>query len=460
MAAPDLRRTLPSVDALLQHAFAQELINAYGHPMTVEALRTVLNAERQRIARETPKGTLSNAVLLEQAAASLAEILAPTLRAVINATGVIIHTNLGRAPLSVAAMDAVQRIGTGYSTLEFNLETGKRGKRSLHAEVLLTRLTGAEAALVVNNNAAATMLALAALAGDRGGVIVSRGQLVEIGGGYRMPDVMTQSGARLVEVGTTNRTHLRDYINAIDESTALLMRVHHSNYKIIGFTTEPPIDEIASVAHAHNLYFVDDLGSGCLFNTTDFGLAPEPTIQASIEAGADLLLFSGDKLLGGPQAGLLLGKRDLIDKLKKHPLARAVRPDKLCLAALSATLLHYLKDEALTNVPIWQMITTPVETLAQRAEVVANELAVAGITCRVEAGQSTVGGGSVPGETLPTTLVSIQTSSAQQSAAALRACALPIITRIIDDDVIVDLRTVLPHQQHILIEQIKDTLLL
>lgn len=458
MATSDLRRQIPSVDRLLQHPNTQRLLGTYGRPLTVEAMRAVVEQIRKQIADGVVYEIAPADALVLQAGHYLAEKLAPTLRPVINATGVVIHTNLGRAPLSDAAIQAVQDVGMGYSTLEFDLESGKRGKRSVHAETLLTKLTGAQAAFVVNNNAAATMLTLSALAGQGQGVIVSRGQLVEIGGGYRMPDVMTQSGARLVEVGTTNRTHLRDYRNAIDDKTSILMRVHHSNYKIVGFTTEPSIHEIAETAYKHRLYFVDDLGSGCLFDTTEYGLAPEPTVQQSIDAGADLILFSGDKLLGGPQAGILLGKRSLIDLMKKHPLARAVRPDKLCLAALSATLRHYLKDEALTKIPVWQMISASTLDIKNRAHAVADELKAVGVGCYTQPGESTIGGGSIPGETLPTELLMLEAASAEQAAAKLRQCKLPIITRIIDGEIAIDLRTVLHRQQQTLTDQIKECL--
>lgn len=458
MAAPDLRRQIPSISSLLSHPHCEQLTATYGNDLTVEALRSVIDYERQQITLGEQTSVRADEAFIGEAADYLMRLLAPTLQPVINATGVIIHTNLGRAPLSDDALAAVQTVGSGYSTLEFDLETGKRGKRSLHAEALLTRLTGAEAAFVVNNNAAATMLALASLAGDGQGVVVSRGQLVEIGGGYRMPDVMAASGARLVEVGTTNRTHLHDYENAIDETTTLLMRVHHSNYKVIGFTTEPLIEEIATAAHQHGLLFVDDLGSGCLFDTTEYGLSAEPTVQHSLDAGADLLLFSGDKLLGGPQAGILLGRRDLIERIKKHPLARAVRPDKLCLAALSATLAHYLKDKAPEQVPIWQMIATPVEIIRGRVAELESVLNRHGIVCSPLDGESTVGGGSIPGETLPTVLLALSHGSAEQLQAQLRRCDIPIIARITDDQVVLDVRTVLPRQWDTLTNQLKDVL--
>jgi L-seryl-tRNA(Ser) seleniumtransferase len=396
---------------------------------------------------------LDEAALFRQAREMLEEWLAPSLQRVINATGVIIHTNLGRSPLADAAIDAIRAIAGGYSTLEFDMGSGKRGSRMVHAESLLCRLTGAEAALVVTNNAAAVLLVLTALAGPSReypqgrGVIISRGQLIEIGGGFRVPDVMAQSGARLVEVGTTNRTHRQDYENAIDENSAAILRAHRSNFALIGFTTEPGIDELAEIAHRHNLLALDDLGSGALIDTALFGLAPEPMVQASLQAGVDAVMFSGDKLLGGPQAGIVAGKAAVIDKLKRHPLARAIRADKLCLAALSATLSHYLKDEALTHVPIWQMIGAPLDGLRERATRWAGELARAGLDCQVVDGESTIGGGSLPGETLPTALLTVRVASANAASARLRACNPPVIARIDASQLVLDPRTVLARDE-------------
>jgi L-seryl-tRNA(Ser) seleniumtransferase len=339
---PDLR-ALPSVERLLQTQLAAELIAAHGRPLTLNAIRAVLDEARARAALD-PTPTLPNrAGILETAQAKLEEWTRPTLTPVINASGVILHTNLGRAPLSNATLRAMEAAGRGYSNLEFDLATGKRGSRLIHAEALLRRLTGAEAALVVNNNAAAVLLALSALAARRRAVI-ARTQLVEIGGGFRVPDVMAQSGAKLVEVGTTNKVRLADYEEALQEPAALVLRAHRSNFKIIGFTEEPELKEIAGAAHAHGVPCMDDLGSGALLATERFGLAHEPTVQESLAAGVDLVCFSGDKLLGGPQAGIIIGRADLLAKIKRHPLARAVRADKSCLAGISATLLHYLKD--------------------------------------------------------------------------------------------------------------------
>ncbi len=318
---PELR-SLPSVEQLLQTSAAKELIAAYGRPLSLEALRVVLDQARRRFPEE---GVVpGRAALLTSASELLEEWAAPTLLPLINATGVILHTNLGRAPLSAAALQAVRDVSLGYTNLEFDMDQGRRGSRLIHAEALLCRLTGAEAALVVNNNAAAVLLALTTLARRRA-VVIARSQLVEIGGGFRVPDVMKQSGARLVEVGTTNRVHLSDYEAAFDERPALFLRAHRSNFRILGFTSEPGLEEIARLAHHAGLPLVDDLGSGSLLDTAQFGLGHEPMVQESLAAGADLVCFSGDKLLGGPQAGVIVGRAELIAKLRKHPLARAVR---------------------------------------------------------------------------------------------------------------------------------------
>ncbi len=425
-------RQLPSVEALLRQS--DDLIAAYGRPLAVDALREAIEAARATIRNGGPIPT--PAQLTGAARVRLGHRLAPTLVPVINATGVIIHTNLGRAPLSPEAVAALAEAAQHYSTLEYDLAKGMRGSRAAHAEGLLTQLTGAEAALVVNNAAAGVLLALTAIAKSKE-VIVSRGQLVEIGGGFRVPDVMKQSGAKLVEVGTTNRTHPRDYAEAITPKTAALLRAHHSNFRIVGFTTEPTLDELAAIAREHDLPIVDDVGSGALLDTAAFGLAHEPTVQESVQAGAGLVIFSGDKLLGGPQAGIVVGGRSLIDKLKKHPLARAVRADKLCLAALTATLLHYLKDEAPRKIPVWRMIAMPLPEIEARANRWAR--AWGG---QIVDGQSTVGGGSLPGETLPTKLVALSVRSPNKFLAKLRAAPTPVIARVEGDRVVFDPRTV------------------
>jgi L-seryl-tRNA(Ser) seleniumtransferase len=445
----DRLRALPSVDSLLNAA--GELVAAYGREVTVDALRTALSAARDRLRAGDDAPTTSDA-LLTSAADALRGRFRPTLRSVINATGIIIHTNLGRAPLSKAAQEAVLAAAADYNTLEYDLDTGGRGSRLVHAGALLADLTGAEAALVVNNNAAALVLLLSALALGKE-VVISRGQLVEIGGGFRVPEVMAQSGALLVEVGATNRTRAADYERAITERTAMLLRAHASNFKQIGFTESTPLADMAAIAHRHGLLLVDDLGSGALLDTAAYGLEHEPTAQESIAAGCDLVCFSADKLLGGPQAGVIIGKKALVDTLKRHPLARAVRADKLCLAGLVATLEHYRRGEAVQHVPVWQMIARPYADIRVQADAWANRL---GGT--VVDGESAVGGGSLPGETLPTALLALDVPGPDAFAARLRAADPPVIARIADDRVLFDPRTVLPGQEETLVGVIQKCL--
>lgn len=447
-------RNLPSVDQVLQSPETAALLLEYGRPLTLEAVRQVLADLRERLRDPRMKPDSSAAApvsILQNVAAMLESWTSPSLLPVINATGVILHTNLGRAPLCQRAVEAMQKAAAGYTNLEYDLERGVRGSRLIHAEALLCRLTGAEAALVVNNNAAALLLALTALARRRR-VIISRSQLVEIGGGFRIPEVMSQSGAKLVEVGTTNRVHLRDYEAALEEPAALVVRAHHSNFRIIGFTTEPSIEEMVQLAHRFAVPVLDDLGSGVLLDTARYGLSHEPTVQESLAAGADLVCFSGDKLLGGPQAGIILGKAALIAKIKKHPLARAVRADKLCLAALSATLLHYLKDEAEREIPIWRMISAAPAQIEARArrwqEIIGRG--------EVLAGQSTIGGGSLPEEVLPTFLLALDVPQPNRFLARLRASSPPVIARVEDDRVMLDPRTVLPGEDDALLASMQD----
>jgi L-seryl-tRNA(Ser) seleniumtransferase len=444
-------RELPSVDVLLQQPRTRRLTEAYGRDLTLDALRSALQGARDAV--RAGQSVPSAEVLLESAQRSLAEWTSPSLVPVINATGVILHTNLGRAPLSASALHAMQQVAQGYATLEYDLPSGQRGARTAHAERLLTRLTGAEAALVVNNNAGAVLLALTALAKGRE-VIVARSQLVEIGGGFRIPDVMRQSGARLVEVGTSNRTHPADFKEALGARTAMLLRAHHSNFRLVGFTSEPTLAEMADIAAAHQVPLVDDLGSGALLDTAAFGLAHEPMVQESLAAGAALVMFSGDKLLGGPQAGILVGREALMARLRKHPLARALRADKLCLAALEATLLHYARGEAAQALPVWQMIAAPLTALRIRAERWAAEL---GQGQAIES-RSTVGGGSLPEETLPTWALALSLPKPQTVLARLRQASPPIIARVEEQRVLLDPRTVLPDQDEMLLRQLAEAL--
>jgi L-seryl-tRNA(Ser) seleniumtransferase len=442
-------RDLPSVEELLQQSTVRAWITEFGRILTVEALRLTL--DQARIEFSQLNRVPNRELLLDHAREALQIWTAPSLRPVINATGVILHTNLGRAPLSKSAILAIQDVSIGYSNLEYDLDNGKRGSRLVHSESLLKLLTHAEAALVVNNNAAAVLLALSALAYRRR-VIISRTQLVEIGGGFRIPDVLQQSGARLHEIGTTNRVHLADYASAIDEtSPALILHAHRSNFRITGFTSEPTLLELAEISHKAGIPLVDDLGSGALLDTSAFGLEHEPTVYESLSAGADLVCFSGDKLLGGPQAGIIVGKENLIAKLRKHPLARAVRADKLCLASLSATLLHYLKGEALQEIPIWQMISVPPDILQKRVNTWSSRLELG----EVIPSQSTVGGGSLPEETLPTYVLALSVRSPNRFMAHLRQFQPPVISRLEADKVILDPRTVLEEQDDDLLAAIR-----
>ncbi len=442
----DLQR-LPSVDFLLNDALGQKLINEYGREMTIKAIREELDDARSAVKEgESPP---KSAEILGFVNTRIKKWLQPSLLPVINASGIIIHTNLGRAPLSRETIRVMQEVSLGYSNLEYDLAAGKRGKRSMHAEGLLKLLTGAESALVVNNNAAAVLLVLSALAA-RKQVVIANSQLVEIGGGFRVPDVMRQSSAKLMAVGTTNRVHLSDYETALEESPALVLSAHHSNFKIIGFTVEPELSEIAKICHKHAIPLVYDIGSGAMLNTEEFGLAHEPTIQEAMQAGVDVICFSGDKLLGGPQAGIIIGRKDLLEKVKKHPLARAVRADKLCLAGLSATLTHYLKDEALQQIPVWQMISMKIEKIRERAEAWRKTLGFGDVV----QGLSKVGGGSLPEESMPTWLLSLLVDNPDQLMKRLRGLETPVIARIEEDQVLLDPRTVLPNQDDLLIRQI------
>ena len=434
----DALRKLPSVNDLLNNA--GPMVETFGRDAVLDSLRAVLDEARTSI-RQNGGATVPDAdLLLTRAGESLAMQFRVSLRPVINATGVILHTNLGRAPIAQSAIDAIQQVAAGYSNLEYDLSTGGRGKRQEHIEAMIAQVIGAPAAMVVNNAASAVLLTLSALAKGRG-VVISRGQLVEIGGGFRIPDVMAQSGAILVEVGTTNRTRLDDFARAITEETALLMRAHASNFKMIGFTEDVPLPDLAKLAHEHNLLCVDDLGSGALLDTADYGLAHEPTVGESLAAGVDAVLFSGDKLLGGPQAGIIAGEVEALDQLKRHPLARAIRVDKLTIAALVATLDHYRRGQAATHIPIWQMIAQPLEAIEAKAKIW-----VGAAPGEVLSSESTIGGGSLPGETLPTYVFAPHVESASEAQAKLRAHDPPIIARVKDDRLLLDPRTVLAHQ--------------
>ena len=411
-------RDLPSVDELAR----DERLAAEPLPLVVAAAREVLARARDEIAAGHEPGDLAERTLAELAAAR-----APALRRALNATGVIVHTNLGRAPLPEAALARALEVGRGYSNLEYDLTAGGRGSRQDHVAAILRRLTGAEAALVVNNNAAAVMLALAALAEGRE-VLVSRGELIEIGDGFRIPDVLARSGARLREVGTTNRTRAADYEHAIGPETAVLLRVHQSNFRVVGFTEQPTVEQLAAVARRHELPLVDDLGSGVLVH-----LEGEPSAKESLAAGADLVCFSGDKLLGGPQAGIVVGRADLVERLRRHPLQRALRADKLTLAALEGTLGLYLDPErAVRKVPVLRMLNDPIETVRARAERLA-----AAVGGEVEETVARVGGGALPLAELPSVACAVEESLAEP----LRTGEPPVVGVLRDGRLLLDCRT-------------------
>lgn len=444
-------RAIPSVDFLLNLPVMVALQEEYGHEWCLQAIRQVLDEVRSQVKKTD---TLpSDEDIVFQVESLLKAQSTSTLQPVINATGVVLHTNLGRAPLCQSALEEVARIGQAYSTLEYDLDKGQRGKRDIHAANLLVKLTGAEAALVVNNNAGAVMLTLAALA-NRKKVAISRSQMVEIGGGFRVPEVMRLSGAKLVEIGTTNRTHLDDYETAIQEGVNLVLLAHQSNFKIVGFTTTPALSEITELAHRYDLPVIHDLGSGALIDPAIFGLETELTVQDALLQGVDIVCFSGDKLLGGPQAGLIVGKAKYIDKIRHHPFYRALRADKLCLAALSATLLEYLKGRSIKTIPVQVMLARQEADLKVQAERWQKDLA----TGQVIQGESAIGGGSLPGQTLPTWLLALKPKSAKQFTSHLRQLDTPIITRIEDDLVLLDPRTVLSSQEAVLLSSLRNAL--
>ncbi|HLT59106.1 MAG TPA: L-seryl-tRNA(Sec) selenium transferase [Limnochordales bacterium] len=475
-AAAALRR-LPAVDQLLKAPAVAAAAQRLPRPLVVDAVRAAVAEARQRILAGAPPP--DGPALAQRAAAHVHALRRRLLTPVINATGVVLHTNLGRAPLSRASIAAMEAVAAGYSNLEYEIETGRRGSRHVHGEALLTRLTGAEAAMVVNNNAAAVLLVLSALAHGRE-VIISRGEMIEIGGAFRIPEVMAQSGCLLREVGTTNRTHRRDYEQAIGPQTAAILKVHPSNYRVVGFTASVSTRELAALARRHGLLLIEDLGSGVLLPTEGYGLAHEPTVQETVAAGADLVTFSGDKLLGGPQAGIIVGRRDLVERCRRHPLARAVRVDKLTLAALQATLQHYL-DGTVEEIPVYRMLARAPAELARRAEAVrdrvlaqlaagsgpaghgsapnAGEGGAAGkFEVQVVSTTSTVGGGSLPGEGQPSAAVAVTVRDQAPGgaiaalAAALRRQEPPIVGRIEDDMLLLDLRAVDPGQDQQLAE--------
>jgi len=456
-----LLRQIPSVDQLLEQPRLASLARRVDREVLVEVTRMVLSDLRARITGELAVAALAvDAESLEERIATMVErVLASSLEAVINATGVILHTNLGRAPLTAAVIEEFRRSATSYSNLEYDLEAGTRGKRDVHTAKLLERLTRAEAAIVVNNCAAAVLLVLAALA-NGGEVIVSRGELIEIGDGFRIPEIMAQSGAVLREVGTTNRTRIADYENAINENTRLLLRVHPSNFTITGFAEKPTLEELVALSQRSGLPLAEDLGSGCLVDLSEAGIT-EPLVRQSIEAGVSLVMFSGDKLLGGPQAGVIAGNKEFVGRVRKHPLFRALRVDKLTTAALAATLGAYLRG-AVEEIPALRMMRMSAQELKRRAENFLRELTphlpLGEVELEIVDGKSLVGGGSTPAQSLPTKIIRI--ASARYSASQLeqrlrRAPAgISVIARVEEDRLILDLRTVFPEQEPVLVKSV------
>jgi L-seryl-tRNA(Ser) seleniumtransferase len=434
----DARRGLPSVDAVVRAAGELDVPRA----RFVAAVREVLSDSRK------PGAAAADAASVARSARErIAARDTRSLRRVLNATGVVLQTNLGRAPLAPSAIAAIGDAAAAVS-VEYDLVAGHRGERHGHAARLLRELSGADDGIVVNNNAAAVLLALSAIASRRE-VIVSRGELVEIGGGFRIPDVLRRSGAKLVEVGTTNRTYVKDYAAAINEKTAAILRVHASNFKVVGFVARPEDRSLASVAQEHAVAFIHDLGSGTLLDTARHGLPREQTVAEAVSAGADLVTFSGDKLLGGPQAGIVVGRERLVAALRAHPLMRALRPDKLTLAALIATLELYRDGRAEDEVPVWRMIAARPATLGRRARAIASRLATAGVEAEVIETESTVGGGSLPEETQPSRAVALA-GRAADLVARLRAATPAIVTRIVDGRVALDMRAILPEDDELL----------
>jgi L-seryl-tRNA(Ser) seleniumtransferase len=439
----DLRRALPAVGSLLELEGVRRLQAALPRQLVADAVRSVV--ERVRVAAIPAPG--DDAAWVRAVESALEQRERPTLRRVINATGVVLHTNLGRAPLADVALDAIRAVAQGFSTLEYDVATGGRGSRHTHCASLLTELTGAEGALVVNNCAAALVLALNTFCDGRDAVI-SRGELVEIGGSFRVPDIMARSGARLVEVGTTNRTHADDYRRALSERTGALVSVHRSNFTLEGFVASVPVRELAPIAAQAQVPLLHDFGSGLLLDLAPWGLTGEPTARDAVRAGASLVMMSGDKLLGGPQAGIIVGRAELIDAMRRNPLARALRVDKLTLAALDATLrLHRDPARAVTAIPALAMLTAPVAALEARAARIVAALVSAGVPSRV-AGvartEATVGGGAFPGARIPSAAVSLDDGSPERLEAALRGAAVPVVGRIAEGRVLLDLRAVGP----------------
>lgn len=458
MEVANLLRQIPKVDDILRELETLGYLKGHPRALVVNVIRHTL----EEIRKEIKSGLLSQVektTVLERVKTSLRTKASPSLKRVINATGVILHTNLGRAPLSEQAIQRLIEVGRYYSNLEYDLKEGTRGHRYKHVEDLLREITGAEAAFVVNNNAAAVLLALNTLAEGKE-VLVSRGELVEIGGSFRIPEVMAKSGAVLKEVGTTNRTHLYDYERAISENTVMILKVHTSNYRVIGFTSEVPLEDIVQLARKYGLLVMEDLGSGLLLDLSEWGMKEEPTVQGAIKAGVDLVTFSGDKLLGGPQAGLILGKKDLIDAMRKNPLSRALRVDKLTLSSLEATLRAYLDPEkAIKEIPVLRMLTTPLGEIRKKARRIKRSIQTHVPEAQVSLVRDTsrIGGGSFPLLELPTVCVGIKAKGIKVSVLErmLREGDPPVVARVSDEMLLLDPRTIFEEEIPLLVDALK-----
>jgi L-seryl-tRNA(Ser) seleniumtransferase len=448
-------RKLPKVDHFLEDPACRSWVTVHGRALVIDALREAISSARAVIARGEP--CPATGAILADVEQRLAQQGRPSLRPVINASGVIIHTNLGRSPLSDDAISAMSQVARGYSNLEFNLTTGERGSRYEHCGDLLAALTGAEDGIAVNNNASSLLLILRTLAAGRE-IVVSRGQLIEIGGGVRIPEIMQELGVTLVEVGTTNRTYTSDYEKAITERTAALMIVHRSNFRISGYTFDPPIRELAELARSRGVVLIDDVGSGTLLDTAPYGLGHEPMVQERVAAGADIVCFSGDKLLGGPQAGYVVGKKQLIDRMKRTPLLRALRVDKVTLAGIEATLRHYRRGDALDRIPIWRAIAMPVGEVEKRAVAWKQWLDLDDALVRVIETSSPIGGGALPELTLPTRALAVRVHNPNEFARVLRLADTPVVARVEEDQVVFDPRTVMHAEETVLLDILRSRL--
>jgi L-seryl-tRNA(Ser) seleniumtransferase len=445
-------RQIPSIEEILQSEELRKYISSLSRPLVTQVIRRIVQGIRKEISK---KGlSFSKEQLLTKVIEELEALSFSTLKPVINGTGVIIHTNLGRAPISREVLKHITEVSTNYSSLEYDLKKGKRGERTTFLERLLCELSASEAALAVNNNAAAVLLILSGLAKGKE-VIISRGELVQIGGGFRIPDILNESGAIMKEIGTTNRTSLSDYQRAINKNTKILLKVHKSNFWMSGFVEEVSVDELVTLGRKHRLIMVEDLGSGAVPFTENFGLGHEPRITEGISSGADLVCFSGDKLLGGPQAGIIVGRKKYIDQLRKNPLYRALRVDKMVIAGLEQVILSYLKKEE-EKIPAWRLISTSLDVLRKRGEEISARLSAFGISASLKESKSTVGGGSLPGETLPAIILCLSSSITPENLAErFRSLDFPIIGRIEKNRFCLDLRTIFPEQDEIVIQGIK-----